>query len=88
MNLNETTTVEGPAPPEPLFSDYIEMIYLSFVISVGIPTNAIILRKLFLELKRAPKDSVKVNFWPKSYTRKISAAAGIGAPRAPKTKEP
>ncbi|CAJ0925416.1 unnamed protein product, partial [Mesorhabditis belari] len=48
--------------PSALTADYIEMIYLCFVIIVGTPSNCFILRRLCQDLKRTPKDSVKAGF--------------------------
>uniref|UniRef100_A0A1I7W6U1 G_PROTEIN_RECEP_F1_2 domain-containing protein n=1 Tax=Heterorhabditis bacteriophora TaxID=37862 RepID=A0A1I7W6U1_HETBA len=57
-DMNETDI----GPPSPLFSDYIEMAYLGFVIALGVPSNTFILRKLLLEIKRTQKASVKGGF--------------------------
>lgn len=49
-------------PPVHLFSDFIEMIYLGTVISIGTPANIYILIKLIREHRRTPKDSVRAGF--------------------------
>uniref|UniRef100_A0A914UKD1 Uncharacterized protein n=1 Tax=Plectus sambesii TaxID=2011161 RepID=A0A914UKD1_9BILA len=49
-------------PPVHLFSDFIEMVYLGTVISIGTPANIYILIKLIRELRQTPKDSVRAGF--------------------------
>lgn len=62
--MNETQNNCGnecdDIPPEHLFSDYVEMIYLAVVILIGTPSNVYILIKLFREINRAQSHSVKV----------------------------
>ncbi|CAD5234185.1 unnamed protein product [Bursaphelenchus xylophilus] len=49
-------------PPQHLFSDYVEMVYLGIVISVGVPLNANVFRRLVLEMRKTPRHSVKRSF--------------------------
>ncbi|CAD5229618.1 unnamed protein product [Bursaphelenchus okinawaensis] len=49
-------------PPKPLFSDYIEMVYLGMVILIGVPLNINVFRRLVLEMRKTPRHSVKRSF--------------------------
>ena len=57
MNFNDTIddnadTESLSLPPEHLFSDYVEMAYLTFIILVGLPINLHVLMKLVREKKK------------------------------------
>lgn len=53
---------ESKNPPEHLFGDYIEIIYLFCVIIIGIPLNIRIFINLMMQLRQMPKNNVKVGY--------------------------
>lgn len=52
--------VTNNQPPEPVFADYVEMVYLLGVILIGTPLNIRIFISLVCQLRKIPKNSVKV----------------------------
>uniref|UniRef100_A0A914PF97 G-protein coupled receptors family 1 profile domain-containing protein n=1 Tax=Panagrolaimus davidi TaxID=227884 RepID=A0A914PF97_9BILA len=57
-----TTTEETSPIPTPLFSDYVEMAYLGFVLLIGVPINIHILFKLLKQKEKTARYSVKRGF--------------------------
>lgn len=49
-------------PPEPVFADYVEMVYLFCVIMIGTPLNIRIFISLLFQMRKNPKNSVKRSF--------------------------
>lgn len=64
-NKSELFDIHYDQPPEPLLSDYIEMCYLLVVILIGLPLNIHVFFGLLHQMRKTPKNSVKVSLFAK-----------------------
>jgi hypothetical protein len=59
--MSESSTNVPEGPPEHVFGDYLEIIYLFLVIIIGTPLNVRIFINLMMQLRTIPVNNVKVD---------------------------
>ncbi len=62
IEMNNETNVTVDSPPTPITADYIEMIFLTIMISIGVPLNVYVLTTLCHQYQSAPKNGLKAAY--------------------------
>ncbi|GMS92605.1 hypothetical protein PENTCL1PPCAC_14780, partial [Pristionchus entomophagus] len=61
-DVSNNLSMEGRSPPERLPSDTVQLIFLTIVLLVGLPSNFLVLTRILTHYQTSNKDSIKAGF--------------------------